>query len=703
MEKNNLLNSGIKTNLFKNSSLPLIEGLSHFKNLLQSSNNENNYFYFKCLLTKKEIKIPARGNECKHIECFDKSYLESYLKEKDTLSCPKCGKLIFSNSLVVDNFLWTILKFKKISECENKLICIEKSTGKWKLIYKDFNSEDKTINHDLKVEHLKNYLEMINKIKSIKKDEEDSLFKIPNMIFLPGLDEYNEINKIEFLEIRNHQFLNSIPLKVFINFSSLKIESIQNIQKDLDKYLLLDYYYFLKSIYSTQKDKIIFKILEMPFHIDNILNFVYNHKNFHLKDNFEIKILFSTDEKFFSILTDVFGLGENLVFFINYLKRCIKLIFGNQNEVKYSIYKQSNVDWQLKNISEEDIIKIFHQKMGSKEYFCLKFEIINKSKLLKPVLEKNEDKIDMSNQINLITQDKKFNVLKTLDNSNDQVTFSSLNYGFTYYNLEILNMNSEKIFAPDYFYCKLYDEIKFFIQIDSGIYSNVKNNLMLKNYYPVEIDYESRIFPKIIFSKSLQQYDLLLQFSSILQKRNIFLTNYQEYLNNTGTLLSLKILNLEELNNFTELSIKSSYKVYFIFLEPDVKLSEFKDLLKNSRKKFTKIENTTFDLSCRQEAKENMVSIDISDNSNNNQYLEGEFEQMPQNEILFEYTDEELIKYFFFLESENQLKLDIRDVLEIILRDIFLRKMNFINSLKIKNDTYLVNDKILYEVRKVKV
>ena len=44
----------------------------------------------KCPVTYKRITLPARGRDCKHIQCFD---LESYLQlncERGTWRCPVC-------------------------------------------------------------------------------------------------------------------------------------------------------------------------------------------------------------------------------------------------------------------------------------------------------------------------------------------------------------------------------------------------------------------------------------------------------------------------------------------------------------------------------------------------------------------------------------------------------------------------------------
>lgn len=46
--------------------------------------------FLKCPITCKRIQLPARGHECKHIQCFD---LEAYLQincEKGNWRCPVC-------------------------------------------------------------------------------------------------------------------------------------------------------------------------------------------------------------------------------------------------------------------------------------------------------------------------------------------------------------------------------------------------------------------------------------------------------------------------------------------------------------------------------------------------------------------------------------------------------------------------------------
>ena len=61
---------------------------------LQNKNLKIFFSFFKvslrCPLTFRRIAVPARGHECRHIQCFD---LESYLKlncEKGVWKCPVC-------------------------------------------------------------------------------------------------------------------------------------------------------------------------------------------------------------------------------------------------------------------------------------------------------------------------------------------------------------------------------------------------------------------------------------------------------------------------------------------------------------------------------------------------------------------------------------------------------------------------------------
>src|SRR5690349_17617853 len=86
--------------------------ITHFKDKLEFSSQENNNLQFICLLTKKEISsTPVRGVECKHLESYDENYLKEYLNENESLQCLKCGKYIYNDNIVPDLFLWSIMKY----------------------------------------------------------------------------------------------------------------------------------------------------------------------------------------------------------------------------------------------------------------------------------------------------------------------------------------------------------------------------------------------------------------------------------------------------------------------------------------------------------------------------------------------------------------------------------------------------------------
>ncbi|XP_076361206.1 zinc finger MIZ domain-containing protein 1-like isoform X3 [Tachypleus tridentatus] len=72
----------------------------------------------KCPITFKKINLPARGEECKHIQCFD---LQSYLQlnsERESWRCPVCSKTAVLEKLEVDQYMWAVLNNLSKSEVE---------------------------------------------------------------------------------------------------------------------------------------------------------------------------------------------------------------------------------------------------------------------------------------------------------------------------------------------------------------------------------------------------------------------------------------------------------------------------------------------------------------------------------------------------------------------------------------------------------
>uniref|UniRef100_H9FXI4 Zinc finger MIZ domain-containing protein 2 isoform 2 n=1 Tax=Macaca mulatta TaxID=9544 RepID=H9FXI4_MACMU len=76
----------------------------------------------KCPITFRRIQLPARGHDCRHIQCFD---LESYLQlncERGTWRCPVCNKTALLEGLEVDQYMWGILNAIQHSEFEEVTI-----------------------------------------------------------------------------------------------------------------------------------------------------------------------------------------------------------------------------------------------------------------------------------------------------------------------------------------------------------------------------------------------------------------------------------------------------------------------------------------------------------------------------------------------------------------------------------------------------
>ncbi|XP_065128882.2 zinc finger MIZ domain-containing protein 1-like isoform X1 [Paramisgurnus dabryanus] len=76
----------------------------------------------KCPITFQRILLPARGHDCKHVQCFD---LESYLElnsERGTWRCPVCNKAAMLEGLEVDQYMWGILNTLQNLDFEEVMI-----------------------------------------------------------------------------------------------------------------------------------------------------------------------------------------------------------------------------------------------------------------------------------------------------------------------------------------------------------------------------------------------------------------------------------------------------------------------------------------------------------------------------------------------------------------------------------------------------
>ncbi|XP_070495304.1 zinc finger MIZ domain-containing protein 2 isoform X1 [Chironomus tepperi] len=88
--------------------------------------------FLKCPITCKRITLPARGHDCKHIQCFD---LEAYLQincERGNWRCPVCNKPALTEGLEIDQYMWAILN-TLTSQQETEEVMID-AQANWKAI-----------------------------------------------------------------------------------------------------------------------------------------------------------------------------------------------------------------------------------------------------------------------------------------------------------------------------------------------------------------------------------------------------------------------------------------------------------------------------------------------------------------------------------------------------------------------------------------
>uniref|UniRef100_A0A3P8U3P5 Zinc finger MIZ-type containing 2 n=1 Tax=Amphiprion percula TaxID=161767 RepID=A0A3P8U3P5_AMPPE len=94
----------IKRN-FSSGSIPGTPGLNGEDGVEQTAIRVS----LKCPITFRRIQLPARGHDCRHVQCFD---LESYLQlncERGTWRCPVCNKTALLEGLEVDQYMLGIL------------------------------------------------------------------------------------------------------------------------------------------------------------------------------------------------------------------------------------------------------------------------------------------------------------------------------------------------------------------------------------------------------------------------------------------------------------------------------------------------------------------------------------------------------------------------------------------------------------------
>jgi len=74
-------------------------------------------------LTKLRMKLPARGVDCIHLQCFDAIQFLQMNEQKQTWTCPICKKKIKFENIEVDEFFLNMLQSPDLSEeCENVVL-----------------------------------------------------------------------------------------------------------------------------------------------------------------------------------------------------------------------------------------------------------------------------------------------------------------------------------------------------------------------------------------------------------------------------------------------------------------------------------------------------------------------------------------------------------------------------------------------------
>ncbi|XP_017043596.1 zinc finger MIZ domain-containing protein 2 isoform X2 [Drosophila ficusphila] len=120
----------IKRNLSQPEANPGAEGTPQ-QGVQQGNGQQCAKISLKCPITKSRIRLPARGHECKHVQCFD---LEAYLminSERGSWRCPECSKSAITDTLEIDQYIWAILNTLGNSDVDEVII---DSSANWRAL-----------------------------------------------------------------------------------------------------------------------------------------------------------------------------------------------------------------------------------------------------------------------------------------------------------------------------------------------------------------------------------------------------------------------------------------------------------------------------------------------------------------------------------------------------------------------------------------
>ena len=91
----------------------------------------------RCPISLTRIKIPARGNECKHLQCFDLGSFLILNADKRIWRCPLCPQPILSENLEVDQYILNIISTNNSHDFDE--ITVD-ANASWKLSSSSQNS-----------------------------------------------------------------------------------------------------------------------------------------------------------------------------------------------------------------------------------------------------------------------------------------------------------------------------------------------------------------------------------------------------------------------------------------------------------------------------------------------------------------------------------------------------------------------------------
>ncbi|XP_001945079.1 E3 SUMO-protein ligase PIAS3-like isoform X1 [Acyrthosiphon pisum] len=94
-------------------------------------------------LTKLRMKLPARGVDCIHLQCFDAIQFLQMNEQKQTWTCPLCKKKLKFENIEVDEFFLNMLQSPDLSEeCENVVLLKDGTWSERK--NKEFSNNSRT-------------------------------------------------------------------------------------------------------------------------------------------------------------------------------------------------------------------------------------------------------------------------------------------------------------------------------------------------------------------------------------------------------------------------------------------------------------------------------------------------------------------------------------------------------------------------------